>query len=149
MVTKLTLACADLGSHRVLWHSWHFYLVSFFIYLVKNCCTETRSPSQHSGPSSTGGEASAEGEVDFGVLVFPPSTKRHHDDRTVVFSTIQHCLQGLEGRKRKTLETRVCTKRYHPSSGKSNWFHTVTNPITSQCLWFSHRVSMPSLLGCT
>lgn len=66
--------------------------------LTHCCCIGT--PSWRSGPSPTGGKASAEREGNFRVLVFSPGTKGHHDRSAVVFSTVLYCLQ-VWGRRDK------------------------------------------------
>lgn len=96
-------------------HSWLVWSSKFLDILSEK--PFHRSPSKQSGPSSTGGKASAEWEVDFWVLVFSPGTKRHYYRSTVIFTTILYCLQGLAGRKKKTRQIRVCMKKHHRSSG--------------------------------
>lgn len=142
MIMKLHWLATDPVSHRVTLVQLLFNLISSLTYSGENCGTEKlKSPSKQSGPASTGGKASAEREVDFGVLVFSPSAKRHYHCSTVIFGTILYCLKGLAGKKRKTLEIRVCTKTNHPSSGRPNWFNTqLRTQLFHSGLWFFHHV---------
>lgn len=45
-------------------------------------------------PTTTGDEASAEGESDISALVFAPGAKWHHDDCAVVLGTVLYRLSG-------------------------------------------------------
>lgn len=100
IVTRFTLTCILIwwvtGTDSIC------DLISFLTFLVKKCCTESWSPGQQSGPSPAGGKASAEGEVDFRVLIFSPGAKRHYDGRTVILSAIldrlfSHCMGSFVG----------------------------------------------------
>lgn len=149
MVTTLTLICVLVYSPRVTPVQVTSVISSVSWHTQWKLSHRNSKSQQVSGPSSAGGKASAEREGDFRVLVFSPSAKGHHYCGSVIFSTILDCLQGMAGRKRRSVAIKVCTKRSQSSSGRSNQLNTqsLLSYFSGACDSFT-TLSMPSFLDC-